>query len=388
MKKIILMALVFALAMTIAVPTTAMAHSGISTMLTMTVEQTGDNTFELTILEYNDSPYWKDDPDLHDVWIDLQPLGYTLIKGDGYYVGGDLDDDGLLDGAHTQTDVGETWEWVVPVTVTTPTTFVAIGHGITYDGWDITYDPDAAWPWPNGLIAHDAEERAEVTVDVSQFFNICGYKFLAGTEEGLLGWQINLYEWDDSLEPADWTLIATASTDENGKYCFSNLEDGDYKVTETFKEGWVQVSPAGNEHLVTLPGGASDCEIGPFYNFENEQEGNGEGFTPGFWRNHDEAWPATGFAPSDIFSAVFGVGPSDTLGEYKVGTIWAKGGGENVLLRHGTAALLNAAHPNVDYAYTVAEVIAMVQDAYATGDYDTAADAFIAENELEGDITS
>jgi hypothetical protein len=36
----------------------------------------------------------------------------------------------------------------------------------------------------------------------------------------------------------------------------------------------------------------------------------------------------------------------------------ANGGGVNALLRHSSAALLNAANPYVDYAYTVAEVIA------------------------------
>jgi hypothetical protein len=281
-KRILLVVLVCALAIPIALPKPALAHSGISTFLTMTAAQVGDNAFELTILEYNDSPYWKDDPDLRDVWIDLQPLGYMLIKGDSYYAGGDLDDDGLLDGAHTQTDVGETWEWKVPVTVTEETTFVAIGHGITYDGWDITYNLDI----PSGAkIAHDAEERAQVTV-----------------------------------------------------------------------------TPSG---------------------------GGGEGFTPGFWRQWLEYWPATGYSPSDYFDVVFGVGPHIPLGGvHKEGAIWANGGGENALLRHATAALLNAAHPNVDFAFTVDEVIGMVQDAYATGDFNTAKDILATQNELEGDITS
>jgi hypothetical protein len=360
MKKILLLALVFALAITIAVPSPVMAHSRISTILTMAVEQVGVQDFVLTILETNDSPYWKDDPDLRDVWVDLQPLGYVLVKGDSYYVGGDTDDDGLLDAAHTELGEPETWKWVVPVTVTGPTTFVAIGHGITYDGWDITYDPDAAWPWPNGPIAHDAEERAEVTVDVPQLFSICGYKFLAGTEEGLGGWQINLYVWDDSLEPADWVLIATATTDEYGKYCFSNLEAGDYKVTETLKEGWVQVSPAGNEHLVTLPGGASDCETGPFYNFENEREkvcydetawaygGPEEDYgAEGDVAKHNnkipgitsDAWGWTNYFDGETeFPVVMdlwaGAGQNDTTKGFKVGTVTVEVDGDCVTVTY------------------------------------------------------
>jgi hypothetical protein len=52
------------------------------------------------------------------------------------------------------------------------------------------------------------------------------------------------------------------------------------------------------------------------------------------------------------------------------------------------AALLNAAHPNINYAYTVAQVIAMVQSAYATGNFEGVKDTLEDNNELEGDIGS
>jgi hypothetical protein len=274
-KRILLVVLMCALAIPIALPKPALAHSGISTFLTMTAAQVDNDSFELTILETNDSALWKAQPELSNVWVDLQPFPDPLVKGDAYYIGGDTNGNDLL-------DRGETWEWKVPVTVTEETTFVAIGHGITYDGWDITYNLDI----PSGAkIAHDAEERAQVTV-----------------------------------------------------------------------------TPSG---------------------------GGGEGFTPGFWRQWLEYWPATGYSPSDYFDVVFGVGPHIPLGGvHKEGAIWANGGGENALLRHATAALLNAAHPNVDFAFTVDEVIGMVQDAYATGDFNTAKDILATQNELEGDITS
>jgi hypothetical protein len=41
------------------------------------------------------------------------------------------------------------------------------------------------------------------------------------------------------------------------------------------------------------------------------------------------------------------------------------GGAINRLARHGTAALLSAAHPDVDYPYSVARVIAFVQGGFA-----------------------
>jgi hypothetical protein len=85
-----------------------------------------------------------------------------------------------------------------------------------------------------------------------------------------------------------------------------------------------------------------------------------EGCTPGYWKNHEEDWPATGLGPNDDFDTTFGVDlfdPDITLFE----AVWAKGGHENRLARHGTAALLNALHPGVEAYYTPDEVIAMVQ---------------------------
>ena len=101
----------------------------------------------------------------------------------------------------------------------------------------------------------------------------------------------------------------------------------------------------------------------------------GEGLTPGFWKTHSEygpaplkGWPGTGYDPDDSYEAVFGVNvpgsPSllDALG--------ASGGGLNALLRHSAAALLNASHPNIEYDYTEAQVIALTQAAINSGDAD------------------
>jgi len=103
----------------------------------------------------------------------------------------------------------------------------------------------------------------------------------------------------------------------------------------------------------------------------------GEGCTPGYWRNHLEDWPPTGYAPGDDFDATFGVNyfnPNITLGT----AINLGGGGVRRLARHGTAALLSSSHPDVNYPYTPAEVIALVQ----AGETDPLA----AANELGCDI--
>jgi hypothetical protein len=120
------------------------------------------------------------------------------------------------------------------------------------------------------------------------------------------------------------------------------------------------------------------------YNVCYQNEPGGNGCTPGYWRNHADRW--LGVAPGDGFDATFGVDLyPGTLGQ----AIWAQGGGVNALARHATAGLLNAygGVPNgdgttVDYPFTVAQVIEMVQDAEANGLIELYKDIFEAANEL------
>lgn len=93
----------------------------------------------------------------------------------------------------------------------------------------------------------------------------------------------------------------------------------------------------------------------------------GEGCTPGYWRqpHHYGNWTAP-YTPDTEFHSVFDGAEfgDDTLGE----AIAYNGGGLNALARHAVAALLNAAHPDIDYGYaTPADVIA-AYNAARTGD--------------------
>ena len=49
----------------------------------------------------------------------------------------------------------------------------------------------------------------------------------------------------------------------------------------------------------------------------------------------------------------------------------ARAAAVNALARHAVAALLNASNPDVDSDFTTAEVIALVQDAVASGDFES-----------------
>lgn len=102
-----------------------------------------------------------------------------------------------------------------------------------------------------------------------------------------------------------------------------------------------------------------------------------EGCSHGFWKNHPEAWVPTGYSPEQTVEFVFDVPDeyvpdTDSLQaalEYGGGDDVA--GGARILLRAAVAALLNAAHPDVDYPRTPEDVIASVNAALATVDRQT-----------------
>ena len=98
-----------------------------------------------------------------------------------------------------------------------------------------------------------------------------------------------------------------------------------------------------------------------------------EGCTPGFWKNHLEAWAPTGFAPDQALGSVFDAAGLGSLAPDTLSTALSYGGGsgleaaKQILLRQAVAALLNAAHPDVDLRSTTAEVIAAVNAALGSG---------------------
>jgi len=126
-----------------------------------------------------------------------------------------------------------------------------------------------------------------------------------------------------------------------------------------------------------------------------------EGLTPGFWKNKGVrvGWPSP-YIPKGPSATTLGdagfvipggsmtdniirpVYPDDTL----IKALSYKGGKDvsgmaQILLRAATAALLNAAHPEVNYPLTVTEVISQVNTALATEDRDTME---LLKNDLDG----
>ena len=100
-----------------------------------------------------------------------------------------------------------------------------------------------------------------------------------------------------------------------------------------------------------------------------QQELGDEGCTPGYWKNHEESWAATGFTPGQTLESVFNVPDGFGLDNVTLHAALSLSGGPGtqgsaqLLLHHAVAALLNASHPGVDYPRTAASIIADVNAA-------------------------
>jgi hypothetical protein len=185
-------------------------------------------------------------------------------------------------------------------------------------------------------------------------------------------------------------VVASTSTDINGFYIFSGLSAGTYGVRFTAPSGgWGFTLPnvgsdatdsdanvaTGLTPLVTLAPGQTDYTIdaGLVY------RGGGQGCTPGFWKQpqHFVFW--NGYDQGDSFETVFGVQATGT--PTLLDALGANGGGEYALMRHATAALLNACSGQINFMYSPAEVIAMTQWAYSTGNFEQVKNLFAKQNE-------
>jgi hypothetical protein len=139
-------------------------------------------------------------------------------------------------------------------------------------------------------------------------------------------------------------------------------------------------SDFGGSFTSSISGGAKGV-LGPIPQLEDMGHG---GCTPGYWKqqHHFDSWPAP-YTPNTLFEAVFGrdVPGDPTLSE----ALRLNGGHLNALMRHATAALLNAASsqlapdPAID---TPGEVILAFRAAFDSEDYETAKNQFEASNEI------
>ena len=197
---------------------------------------------------------------------------------------------------------------------------------------------------------------------------------------------------DDNGTPADLSddvtfnlgdLAPGASANYNGSYTPSVAGFHTNTVVASASDA-VQSSPVSATANAT-------CEVPPPPDFE--------GCTPGFWKNSPGSWAPTGYSPNQLLTSAGFVLPNgqinNQLGDDTLMEALNYGGGDNlvgaaqILLRAAVASLLNAAHPDVDFPRTEAEIIADVNAALATKDRATIlalASALDADNNLGCDL--
>ena len=117
-----------------------------------------------------------------------------------------------------------------------------------------------------------------------------------------------------------------------------------------------------------------------------------EGCTPGFWKNNADKkdasqWTAP-YDPDNLVSSVFDQAPADIGSLTLLEGLQLGGGGLNALTRHAIAAVLNAAHPEIDYPFTVVDIVISVNAAYnGLTDVEVLKDLLDVSNNLGCDIS-
>jgi hypothetical protein len=154
----------------------------------------------------------------------------------------------------------------------------------------------------------------------------------------------------DEVVGAGTYLLTKVLTRDAGVMCEpGQVLDGAFMSVDGTREGMIGTEWTATIDLLCTPTG-------------------GEGCTPGFWQNwtgappglQPNAWAKTGYHWSDPFTTpgfVDAFRSKSLLGVLELG-----GGGKNALGRHAVAAVLNAAHPDVSYDLTEAQVVAMFND--------------------------
>lgn len=165
------------------------------------------------------------------------------------------------------------------------------------------------------------------------------------------------------LQDAFWYLL--------GDYTWEQISTSAQEVVSLAQDDFIP-QPGQILAIVAVPTGEG-CQC-TFIEIEIPHEGD-EGLTPGYWKNYEKhEWP-TPYVPTTLLSSAFSnvseYGPLS--GDDFMHALQYNGGNKDIgaariLLRSAVAALLNAAHPAINYPLSASAIIDDVNDALGSHD--------------------
>jgi hypothetical protein len=214
-----------------------------------------------------------------------------------------------------------------------------------------------------------------------------------------------LVDYPENLSIVNWIINQDFVGEEstcNGTYTYGDVQKAIWELVEdnpmgsglgswdqcrvdeilevAYEDGEGFVPECGDQVAIILKPGPPGRHQTLIIEVEIQCEEN-EGLTPGFWKNHLDAWINPPYDPDsstleDVFtSEVEYFHGTDTMLQalnYKGGPRLV--GAARILLRAAVAALLNAAHPLINYPLSVDEIISQVNSALNGENRDTMLD--------------
>ncbi|MFX1362825.1 MAG: hypothetical protein ACFE7A_05185 [Promethearchaeota archaeon] len=230
-------------------------------------------------------------------------------------------------------------------------------------GYDVTNGPYTAYCIELGVYIVEGTPYSAILTCINEL----------GSTGNSINWLLNNYPDNLDAQMAIWLLLG-------------------YSEAFIIAQGWPFTGTANNMYLEALTHGdftpsAGDkigirCTIDTYQDlmiYVELPDEEFEGLTPGFWKNHLDAW--VGYSPEDHWMDYFEDNITIRIRKATISNptlleaLMATGGiNETIgvydaLARHAVAALLNAAHPDIDYPLTEAEIISQVNEVIGNADH-------------------
>jgi len=192
--------------------------------------------------------------------------------------------------------------------------------------------------------------------------------------------ELNIPEVEVNLYTGDDTFLESKITDINGYYLFYDLIPGEYYIEFILPDGYFftimnsGIDDEKDSDTDTITGKTINVFLKPGDNdlrWDSGMYTDYEGCTQGFWKTHQNEW--IGYQPSQKLYEVFHI-PIELieLESYTLLEALSLEGGASLLdkaenlIKVAVGALLNAAHPDVDYPLSETQVINDINNALSS----------------------